>query len=148
MNSIPNYMTIFTAYTIFLPIMLYISINFARKKQIKKHIISQSLILAVSLAFILYFEIMVRLDGGFLKYLNIDTIPFALIIIYMAIHTLIAIAAVGGWLFLFIKSVKEYKKEGFETFSFNHKRIGQAIFIALSISVVMGVIIYLALFIF
>ncbi len=139
-------MTIFTTYMIFLPMMLYISINFARKKQIKKHIISQSLILAVSLAFILYFETMVRIDGGFLKYLNIENIPFSLIIIYMAIHTLIAIAAVGGWLFLFIKSAKEYKKEGFETFSFEHKKIGQGIFIALSISVMMGVIIYLALF--
>jgi putative membrane protein len=106
---------------VFLPAMLYISINFARKKEIKKHIISQSLILAISLVFILYFELMVRI--------------------------VIAIVAVGGWLFLFIKSLKEYKQKDFKTFSFNHKKIGQAIFIALSVSVLMGTIIYLALFI-
>jgi putative membrane protein len=132
---------------VFLPAMLYISINFARKKEIKKHIISQSLILAISLVFILYFELMVRIDGGFIKYINNDTLPFGIIVIYMIIHILIAIVAVGGWLFLFIKSLKEYKQKDFKTFSFNHKKIGQAIFIALSVSVLMGTIIYLALFI-
>jgi putative membrane protein len=90
---------------------------------------------------------MVRIDGGFIKYINNDTLPFGIIVIYMIIHILIAIVAVGGWLFLFIKSLKEYKQKDFKTFSFNHKKIGQAIFIALSVSVLMGTIIYLALFI-
>jgi len=147
MDNIPSYMTIFTAFIIFLPVMLYISINFAKKKQIKKHIISQTITLVVALAFILYFEVMVRIDGGFLQYVNNTTIPFSFIIIYMAIHTSLAIAAVGGWLFLYIKSRSEYKKKGFKSFSFLHKKIGYALFIALSISVAMGVGIYLALFI-
>lgn len=145
MNNIPNYISIFTCFMILLPLMLFISIGYAKKKQIKKHIISQCLILVIALGFILYFEVMVRLDGGFLKYINDEKIPFIFVIVFMIIHILLAIAAIAGWLFLFIKSIKEYKARDFITFSFNHKRIGYSIFIVLTISVFMGFCIYLGL---
>lgn len=147
MIEIPNYMTIFTLYVLFLPFLLLYSISFARKKQIKKHIISQSLILVASLIFIVYFEIMVRLDGGFIKYADNSSLPFAFILIFLIVHILIAIAATAGWLYLFIKSAKEYKNKGFKTFSFNHKRIGRSVFMAITISSFMGICIYLFLFI-
>ena len=52
-------------------------------------------------------------------------------------HILIAIAAVGGWLFLFISSYKDYKNNSFD--GKKHKKIGKAIFVALTISSIMGI---------
>jgi putative membrane protein len=67
-------------------------------------------------------------------------------LIFLIIHILIAIAAIGGWLFLFISSYKQYKNNTLN--ATQHKKIGKAIFIALSISSIMGVCIYFFLFVF
>lgn len=142
------FMDIATIYFVLLPFLLLYSINFARKKEYKKHFLSQTLTLVLTLLVVLVFEIGVRLTGGFFEYVKSSSISYDFLLIFLIVHIIIAIFAVGGWLYLYISAYKEYKQNGFVNFkNTNHKRIGEAIFVALTITAIMGVAIYIFLFI-
>ncbi len=145
-TTAPFYLDLATIYFAVLPFLLAFSIYFAVKKEYKKHFISQAIILATTLTIVVIFEIGVRVSGGFLEYSKYSNISFDFMLIFLIVHILIAIAAVGGWLFLFISSYKDYKKNLLD--GKEHRKIGRAIFIALTISSIMGVCIYTFLFVF
>lgn len=142
------FMDIVTIYFALLPFLLAYSIYFAVKEEHKKHLISQGLILGFTLIIVLIFEIGVRLTGGFLEYVKDSSISYDFLFIFLMVHIIIAIGSVAGWLYLFISAYKEYKQTEFQNFSnTNHKKIGKAIFAALTISSIMGVCIYIFLFV-
>ncbi len=145
-TTAPLYLDITTVYFTSLPFLLAISIYFAIKKEFEKHFLSQAIILGLTLIIVVIFEICIRVSGGFLEYSKYSNISFEFMLVFLTIHILIAIAAVGGWLFLFISSYKDYKNNSFD--GKKHKKIGKAIFLALTISSIMGVFIYLFLFVF
>ena len=145
-TTAPFYLDITTVYFATLPFLLAISIYFAIKKEFEKHFFSQAIILGITLVIVVIFEICIRVSGCFLEYSKYSNISFDFMLVFLTIHILIAIAAVGGWLFLFISSYKDYKNNSFN--GGKHKKIGKAIFLALTISSIMGVFIYLFLFVF
>lgn len=145
-TTAPLYLDITTVYFALLPFLLAFSIYFAIKKEFEKHFISQAIILGTTLTIVVIFEIGIRISGDFLEYSKYSNISFDFMLVFLTIHILIAIAAVGGWLFLFISSYKDYKNNSFN--GKKHKKIGKAIFTALTISSIMGVFIYLFLFVF
>jgi len=143
------FMDVVTIYFALLPFLLAYSIYFAIKKEYKKHFISQSAILVLTLVLVLVFEIGVRLTGGFLEYAKESSISYDFLFMFLIVHIIIAILAVAGWLYLFISSYKEYKSNGYSNFkNTKHKKIAKAIFAALTITSIMGVSIYIFLFIF
>ena len=145
-TTAPFYLDLATVYFAVLPFLLAFSIYFAIKKEYKKHFISQAIILSLTLLIVVIFEIGIRISGGFLEYSKYSNVSFDFMLVFLSVHILIAIAAVGGWLFLFISSYKDYKNNSFD--GKKHKKIGKAIFTALTISSIMGVFIYLFLFVF
>ncbi len=145
-TSAPFYLDFATVYFALLPFLLAFSIYLATKKEYKKHFISQAIILGVTLVVVVIFEIGVRINGGFLEYSKNSNISYDFLLTFLIIHILIAIFAVGGWLYLFISTYKAYKNNSLDTKK--HKKIGKAIFIALTISSIMGIFIYLFLFSF
>lgn len=144
-TAAPFYLDLATVYFAILPFLLAFSILYAIKKEYKKHFISQAIILSITLVIVVIFEIGIRISGGFVEYSKYSNISYDFMLVFLIIHILIAIAAVGGWLFLFISSYKQYKRN--ELDGKKHKKMGKAIFIALTISSIMGVCIYLFLFI-
>ena len=145
-TTAPFYLDLATVYFAVLPFLLAFSIYFAIKKEFEKHFISQAIILGVTLIIVVIFEICIRVSGGFLEYSKYSNVSFDFMLVFLTIHILIAIAAVGGWLFLFISSYKDYKNNSFD--GKKHKKIGKAIFAALTISSIMGICIYTFLFVF
>ena len=145
-TSAPFYLDLVTVYFAILPFLLAFSIYFAVKKEYKKHFISQAIILGTTLTIVVVFEIGIRISGGFLEYSKYSNISFDFMLVFLSVHILIAIAAVGGWLFLFISSYKDYKNNTFD--GKKHRKIGKAIFVALTISSIMGICIYTFLFVF
>lgn len=142
------FMDIVTIYFALLPFLLAYSIFYAVKKQYKKHFISQAIILAVTLVLVLVFEIGVRLSGGFLEYAKSSSISYDFLVLFLIVHIIVAILAVAGWLYLFISSYKEYKTNGFKNFSnTKHKKIAKPIFASITLTSIMGVSIYIFLFI-
>lgn len=142
----PFYLDLATVYFAILPFLLAFSIFFAIKKQYKKHFISQALILGVTLFIVVIFEIGIRISGGFIEYSKYSNVSYDFMLVFLIIHILIAIAAVAGWLFLFISSYKQYKTNTLNATL--HKKIGKAIFASLTITSIMGIFMYLFLFVF
>ena len=145
-TNAPFYLDLVTVYFAILPFLLAFSIFLAVKKEYKKHFISQAIILFVTLLIVVFFEIGVRISGGFLEYSKYSDVPFDFMVIFLAIHIQIAIIAIAGWIYLFVSSYKNYKNNLLQTTK--HKRVGKAIFVALTISSIMGICIYLFLFVF
>lgn len=145
-TNAPFYLDLATVYFAILPFLLAFSIYLAIKRKYKKHFISQAIILSFTLLIVVIFEIGIRISGGFLEYSKYSNLSFDFMLVFLIVHILIAIAAVGGWLFLFISSYKAYKSNSLN--GGKHKKIGKWIFTALTISCIMGVFIYLFLFVF
>ncbi len=140
-------MSVFTIYSFFIPFLLLYSILQIRKKRIRKHIVSQTVSLALTLIFVIYFEIMVRLNGGFLAYVEDSLFSYKFLIIYLFIHIIIAFSSFAGWIYLYVSSIKAYSKKSKTIFDKKmHKRIGISIFIALTINSIMGILLYFFLF--
>lgn len=145
-TTAPFYLDLATLYFAILPFLLAYSIYFAIKKKFIKHFVSQGVILASSLVIIVIFEIGIRISGGFMHYSKTSNISYDFMLVFLIIHIIIAIAAISGWLYLFISSYKQYKSNTLNTMQ--HKKMGKAIFMALTISSIMGIFIYLFLFVF
>lgn len=147
LENAPVYMSVFTIYSFFIPFLLLYSILQIRKKRIRKHIVSQTVSLALTLIFVIYFEIMVRLNGGFLAYVEDSLFSYKFLIIYLFIHIIIAFSSFAGWIYLYVSSIKAYSKKSKTIFDKKmHKRIGISIFIALTINSIMGILLYFFLF--
>lgn len=143
------YMDIVTIYFAIFPFLLLRSIYFAIKKEYKKHFVSQSIILAITIIMVLIFEIGVRLTGGFESFAKNSSIPYDFLLSFLLIHIIVAIASLSGWLYQFSSSYKLYKSNNLNALkSKKHKKIGKAIFFALLVNSIMGICIYLFLFIF
>lgn len=142
----PLYMDIATVYFAILPFLLAFSIFYAVKKQYKRHFLSQAIILCLTLYIVILFEIGLRISGGFMEYSKYSNVSFDFMLIFLVIHIFIAIAAIAGWIFLFISSYKQYRKD--ELNGIKHKKIGKSIFAALTLTSIMGIFMYLFLFVF
>lgn len=143
------FMDIITIYFGILPFLLLFSIRYAVKKMYKKHFVSQSIILAFTLCVVLIFEVGVRFSGGFLQYAKYSSLPFDFLLIFLIVHILVALAAIAGWLYLYISSYRIYKDKNMETVKITkHKKIGKAIFAAITLTSMMGIAIYIFLFVF
>ena len=143
------FMDIVTIYFALLPFLLALSIRFAIKKQYTLHFKSQFFLLAFTLLIVVIFEIGVRISGGFLEYAQHSALNYNFLLIFLIIHIIIALAAVAGWIYLIISSYKDFKNHVEGTpFMPKHKLIARSIFAALTLTSLMGVLIYLFLFIF
>ncbi len=142
------YMDVATLFFAFMPFLLVLSIRFAIAKQYKKHFMSQIVILLLTLIVVTIFEIGVRVSGGFLEFSKSSSLPFAFLVTFLVVHIIIAIAAVAGWIYMIVVSYLGYRREGENATIFKqHKKMGRWIFAALTLTSLMGCIIYIFLFV-
>ena len=147
LSTIPMHMNLMVIYFFLLPFFLILSISFAKQKKYKLHFISQTFLLSFSFLVIIYFEIMIRLEGGFFEFIKDSTLSHTFLVTYLIVHILISITALILWIRLFVKSYKMYKIKKFEEFkSSNHKKMGKITFIFLFLSCITGVLLYFFLF--
>jgi len=139
------YMDIVTLYFAALPFLLAGSIFMAIRGNHTLHYQSQFLLLAVTIIMVLLFETGVRLSGGFALYAPQSSWSYDFLLLFLVIHILIALLAVGGWIYLIVSSYQSYKIENL-SFASKHRRMGRWIFAALSVTSLMGCSIYLFLF--
>lgn len=142
------YMDVTTLYFAILPLLLFISIRFAIKKEYSKHIKSQIFILLITLITVLVFEVGVRLENGFLEYSKNSPIPFSFLFAFLTIHINIALVSIVAWIYVIISTYKIYNKDKMVRPNMNaHKRLGKIVFTGLTISSIMGVLLYIFLFV-
>jgi putative membrane protein len=139
------YMDIVTLYFAILPFLLGLSIYQAMQGNHKLHYQSQFIILCVTLVMVIIFEIGVRVTGGFVEYAKESPISYDFLLLFLIVHIFIAIMAVGGWIYLIISAYKSYRNDQLENKE-KHRRMGRWIFVALTVTSIMGSSIYLFLF--
>lgn len=140
------YMDIVTLYFAILPLLLGTSIYLAIQGNHRRHYQSQILLLIVTVIMVLIFETGVRITGGFAQYAPQSSWSYNFLLIFLVIHILIALLAVGGWIYLIISSYKAYQSNNLID-SKKHRKMGRWIFSALTLTSIMGCSIYFFLFV-
>ena len=141
-----NVMVIFFS---ILPFLVMASIYFAKNKQYKLHFYSQGFILVLTVFVLVFFEIMIRIDGGFFEFAKQSNLPHGFLVGYLIFHIIIALIAAVLWIRLFIKSMNLYQKGKIAQIKASkHMRDGKITFVFLLLSCITGVFVYLFLFIF
>jgi len=143
----PLYLDVVGLFFVFLPFLMAISIMFAIKGDIRKHLNSQLSLFIVTMVMVVVFEVGMRLSGGFLEYMKSSPISLTFMSIFLVIHIIIALLTVLLWAYQLIASMKAYKNSTMDTvYKMRHKKIGRFVFIGLMVTSVMGGSIYYFLF--
>jgi putative membrane protein len=144
----PMYLDIVAVYFILLPLLLFVSIRFAVKGDIKKHLKSQLAIFAMTLLMIVVFEVGMRLAGGFKEYMAESSVSYSFFITFLIVHIIVAIATVNLWSYQIISSVKSYKKgtligENAQ----KHKKIARILMLGIVVTLIQAACIYYFMFV-
>jgi len=139
------FMDVVTLWFGVLPFLMVLAISFAVRKRFEAHMRLQTFLFAVTLIMVLVFEVGVRVTGGFVTYAEESGVPFPALASLLAVHVLIAVAAVGLWSWQLIDSYRRYHEGG--TVLPGHKRYGKWVFAGMTVTSFLGVLIYLLLFV-
>ncbi len=138
------FMDLVTVWFALLPLLMIYAIYLAKKAKIEKHKIVQSALFVLTIIAVLIFEVGVRISGGYLSYAKESDTPFLLLTVILVIHILIAILSVILWAYTLIVAHKELKATS--AVNRSHKKHGKLVFVGMSITSFLGILIYLLLF--
>lgn len=144
----PMYLDLVALYFVFLPVLLFVSIRFAIKGEVKKHLTSQLAVFIMTLVMIVVFEVGMRLAGGFKEYMKESPISYTYFITFLIVHIIVAIATVNLWSYQIISSVKAYKKGTLtgETAQ-RHKKIAKFLLVGITVTLIQAASIYYFMFV-
>lgn len=144
----PMYLDLVALYFVLLPVLLFVSIRFAVKGEIKKHLTSQLAVFIMTLVMIVVFEVGMRLAGGFKEYMKESPISYTYFITFLIVHIIVAIATVNLWSYQIISSVKAYKKGTLtgETAQ-RHKKIAKFLLVGITVTLIQAASIYYFMFV-
>jgi len=144
-STAPLFLDLSTLYYIILPFLLFTSIGYAIKHEYKKHIISQVFIFVITMVIIVLFEIGIRMNGGFVDLIKQSHLPYSPMMYFMVVHIIIAFTSICMWTYLVSSSYLSYKRGHLIN---HHAKLGRFTFVGLTLSCIMGVVIYYLLFIY
>lgn len=148
-NNIPLHMNVMVIFFSILPFIVLVSIHYAKNKKYKLHLISQGFVLILTVLVLLFFEVMIRIDGGFFEFAKQSSMSHDFLIKYLFFHIALSLIAAFLWIRLFINSMIMYRAGKLESLkNSNHRRNGKITFLFLLLSCVTGIFLYLFLFIF
>jgi len=144
----PMYLDIVGVYFGLLPLLMFISIRFAVKGEIKKHYVSQLAIFIGTLVMVVVFEVGMRLAGGYAEYIKDSSISHSYFITFLIIHIIVAVLTVNLWSYQIISSMKMYKNDELKGDNLvRHKKLAKILLIGLFVTLVQGTSIYYFLFV-
>ncbi len=144
----PLFMDITTLIVALLPLLLGIAISFAKKGNYKRHALFQIFIYIVSVVVVAYFEIGVRLAGGYKGLLDGSSVSHNYLLIVLITHIIIATVTLIVWSYIVIKSYIDYNKRLPGVKSSAHKKLGVKTFILIFLTAFSGIWVYLLLFVY
>lgn len=144
----PVYLDLVAVYFMLLPLLLFVSIRFAVKGEIKKHLKSQLAVFIMTLLMIVVFEVGMRLAGGFKEYMAESSVSYTFFITFLIIHIIVAIATVNLWSYQIISSVKSYKKGTLNGENAKkHKKIARILMLGIIVTLIQAACIYYFMFV-
>ena len=145
----PFFMDVVTLIVAVLPLLVFGAILFARKGFAKLHMISQNAIFAVSLVVIAYFEVGVRVGGGFDAFVSETGVSVTLAFWVLMVHILIAVATLYYWTLTIIGANMQYaKKELPGRYSVGHRVVAIKATLGIIFTSFSGILVYVLLFVY
>ena len=143
----PLFMDILTLYFALVPFLVGSSIYLAVKRRVLWHIYSQNAIFMMTLVMVVFFEIGVRVDGGFNAYMQESSFSYEAVLLYLLFHILFALVTMIAWGITIYSSYKAFRTEGIHTSYFKkHRKRVRWVFLAIVINSLLGVSMYPILF--
>lgn len=148
-TSAPFFMDMVTLIVALLPLLVYSSILLARKKLFKLHLISQNIIYVFSIIVVSYFEVGVRVGGGFDAFMGESNVSYTYALIVLILHIIIAIVMLYYWsLTIFTGNYNYIKKTLPGRASTSHRVMALKAFMGIILTSFSGIWVYLLLFVY
>ncbi|MDF1882330.1 DUF420 domain-containing protein [Sulfurimonas sp. SAG-AH-194-C21] len=145
----PFFMDFVTLLVAVLPILVYGAIILARKKMYKTHMVVQNIIFVVALVVVAYFEVGVRVGGGFDAFMEGSGVPYTYALIVLLVHILIAVVMLFYWGLTVVNGNINFRKRSLPGIaSRGHKVMALKAFVAIIFTSFSGIWVYLLLFIY
>ena len=145
----PLFMDMVTLIVAILPLLVYGAILLARKKMFKVHMILQNIIFVFSLIVVAYFELGVRVGGGFDAFMSESSVPYTYALVVLIVHIIIAIVMLYFWSQTIITGNYNYMKSTLPGRASNsHNLLAVKTFISIIFTSFSGVWVYLLLFVY
>lgn len=145
----PFFMDAVTLIVTLLPLLVAIAILFAKRKKYALHAFAQTVIFVVSVLVVGYFEYGVRLGGGYDAFVEGTSVSHSYALWVLIIHIIIASITLFMWtaiLWLAHNNKKKCILPGMN--SAFHKKMGISTFIAIALTSLTGIWVYLLLFVY
>ena len=148
-TSAPLFMDMVTLIVAFLPILVYVAIVFAKKKMYKTHALLQNVLFVFSVIVVSYFELGVRVGGGFDSFMDGSEVSYTYALIVLVLHIIIAILMLFYWSitiftgnYHFMKGLIPGKMSNY------HRSVAVKTFMAIIFTSFSGIWVYLLLFVY
>ncbi|MEA2100731.1 MAG: DUF420 domain-containing protein [Campylobacterota bacterium] len=137
----PFFMDFVTIIVALLPLLVAGAIALAKAKRYKLHAFAQIFIFAFSVIVLTYFEIGVRMGGGFDAFMDGSSVSHSYALFVLVFHIMIAVLTLIVWFTTLIR-VKKFLASSL------HKTLGRISFIGVVLTSFTGIWVYFILFIF
>ncbi|MEN8304565.1 MAG: DUF420 domain-containing protein [Campylobacterota bacterium] len=145
----PFFMDFVTLIVAFLPVLVYGAILLARKKMFMAHTVVQNIIFVVSVIVVTYFEIGVRVGGGFDAFMSGSSVEYTYAFVVLILHIIIAVATLFYWIRTIFSGNYEFVKGLLPgPASMSHREIAIKTFIGIIFTSFSGIWVYLLLFVY
>jgi putative membrane protein len=145
----PFFMDFVTLIVVFLPLIVFASILLARKKKYVLHAITQNIIFVAAVIVLGYFELGVRVGGGFDAFMQGSGVSQTYASIVLVMHIIIAVVMLFYWIMTVLNANLQYKRGLIPgTKSRHHKLLAAKTFIAIIFTSFSGIWVYLLLFVY
>lgn len=145
----PFFMDVVTLIVAILPLLIFGAILLVRKGLPKLHMLAQNIIFLVSLVVIAYFEIGVRVGGGFDVFVSDSSVSHNYVLWVLIVHIIIAILTLYFWTLTIISAnMKYFKKELPGKYSVGHKVVAIKATLGIILTSLSGIWVYLLLFVY
>ena len=145
----PFFMDFVTLLVALLPLLVYGAIALARKKMFLAHTIVQNLIYITAVVVVAYFEVGVRVGGGFDAFMEGSDVPYTYALIVLILHITIAVVMLFYWTITIVNGNIDYKKGRLPgQASRSHKVSAFKTYLAIIFTSFSGIWVYLLLFVF
>jgi putative membrane protein len=145
----PLFMDIVSVIVALLPFLIFGAISLAKKKNYSAHESVQKLLFVVSVIVVAFFEIGVRMEGGYKSLMEGSSVSHDYLLYVLIFHIIISVITLILWVKTLL-GAKRYKGQSTlpGLYSHAHKKDGQYTFIGIILNMLTGAWVYALLFVY
>ena len=145
----PFFMDVVTLIVALLPLLVYGAILLARGGNYKSHAVVQNIIFIFSVIIIGYFEMGVRIGGGFDAFISESGVSHTYASVVLGLHILIATVTLFYWVMVIVYANMQYRQKTLPgRASQGHKILAVKTFVGIVLTSFSGIWVYLLLFVY